>query len=336
MNLPIWGFLKSKHVFFIGDSTVRYLYLTVALLLRGGVDWRGCRACGGSDCGSSETCPWNERSYGSWPSFFVESSAAVGGHCDCARSSTWCTCAHRTESGSCCTAKCCDEVLENRYLEHEAGGSLSYLQLLSGHGLAGRWLPGDPDAWRRPHRIDPQHARRWTCDTTRLEDCAALAATPRDATVVVWNVGHWRFGAPVPDAELRAIHASLRKVAAHVVFITTIGLHPPAQHVPDSVHFFNTSRSWQDVPASSRWTHDSFWDRKVHLHGAENRQLALDLLRHITAHAPSTLTSATSQDEITIPRANATRRTPPRNLEQPLRPRRPKRITTPKGGAREA
>ena len=118
---------------FIGDSTVRYFFLTLILVLRGSkIDWIGCKL----------ECPWNERTYRDWGHFYNStSSGSLEIHCDCFRNGT------RLE-----------EITENRYTTI-GNDSFVYLQMF-GHNIGGVWRRGFDDTLRLPR--EEYHHNNWT------------------------------------------------------------------------------------------------------------------------------------------------------------------------------
>lgn len=173
-------------VIFVGDSTVRYLYLSLILsLTQNATDWGGCE----------RHCPWNERTFSNWTDFYALTSKNM--FCDCVR------------------VGCCRKgVVENRYATVR-GNALDFFQFFGDMTVKGNWVPGEDDTLRRPHAT---YSPRWHVHVNNLSD---VVAEPYD--LAVWNMGHHRCG---PAAEFDAVHAALHRVAKRVVFMTTIGLRP--------------------------------------------------------------------------------------------------------------
>jgi len=172
-------------VVFIGDSTVRYLFLAVVHLLRKPTDTTVLN----STC--THHCFWNERSYGgSWATFYNDTSTDM-----------WCDCARVGRS-----------MQENRFVKVR-GVQLIYLQMFKRREISGEWLPGHPDSERRPH---PTYTASWTLN---VKD-AGLVAGP-NISLVVWNIGHHQCLSP--DV-LQTVHNDLlARVGRQVVFLKTMG-----------------------------------------------------------------------------------------------------------------
>ena len=223
-----------RSVLLLGDSTMRYLYLSLLALLepREAVDWKGCQ----------HRCFWNENTYSSWNDFYTSTSRNM--FCDCFRGKT-----------------CCAQVLENRYAVVGDKLKMDYLQLFGDLEVKGVWQAGDPDELRRPHH---EYTPKWVYPVTRFKE------VNRTYDTILWNVGHHKCG---PVSTLDRIHASLSRAALSraapsVVFLSTIGVSP-CPLMPSHVH----ASELIDTRAF-RFNASHFWDRKKHLRGEPNRALA--------------------------------------------------------------
>lgn len=190
------------HVLFVGDSTIRYLFLTLVAFLSGETSHGSWKRC-------TRRCAWHEGTYSSWPEFYRDTSRLT--FCDCVREHP-----------------CCDKIVENRYVTVE-GHALTYLQLFGDLRLKGNWLPGDSDQLRRPHL---RYAPRWIVNVSQAS--IPLGNVTQD--VLVWNMGHHRC-----DNSLDFLGAQLSAVARRTIFSTTIGLHPCKKVPSNAKEVFNTT-----------------------------------------------------------------------------------------------
>ena len=181
--------VMMKNVLLIGDSTMRYLYLSLFALLdpRGkSPDWSGC----------TTRCFWNERTYANWTEFYQLTSEHM--FCDCFRA-----------------GHCCKHAFENRYAVVRNQTRMDYMQLFGDLELKGVWRStGDRNELRRPHH---KYAPTWSLPVTRLVE------TNRTYDIILWNIGYHKCG---PVFMLDAVYAALLRVAPTVVFLTTIGISP--------------------------------------------------------------------------------------------------------------
>lgn len=271
---------SSDHLLLIGDSTMRYLYLTLVELLADGPvrSWNGC----------TQQCFFNERTWinsttrkASWESFFVGTAAKGRGFCDCSRG-----------EGSFNLPN----TMENRYHEACSGVRLSFLLLYRPvDGLRGTWWPGGPNEARRgPHlRFEPA----WKLSLDVVGRALFPALKP---SIVFINAGHHLYPLRTnqgydEDSTLelyRRVHAGLSTDGARIVWVSTI------QHRDE---FPRYDEAWlarrafgKDVLNSSEVTaaygRDAFWDRSMHLNLRGNVELACALVRMVNA-AGQTLTS---------------------------------------------
>lgn len=278
-TLPTISDCASQRILFIGDSTVRYFYLSLALLIeRIRVDWGACSICWIPDAAQAHTlaapnasinatarcgsrCPWNEKSYPSWDMFYNETTALFGGRmlCDC----------HRDRN-------------ENRFLATKAGGSLSFLSLTRSNYFGNYQVSGEElPAYGHGSHGRSFESQRWRCDIAHLEKCIFTKRLRPD--LIVWNIGVWRAGKLLSAAEFMRIHSSLERVSPRVVFMSTIA-RQAAQRAPlqlpanKSIEVFNTSRNWRWDPVRP-----PYWDGNTHLDGPGNRRLAAEFAKRFLA-----------------------------------------------------
>ena len=192
------------NVVFVGDSTVRYLFLAVVHLLRGNlVDWSHCR----------RECFWNERTYRSWVEYYNHSTTN-GMWCDCVRES------------------CCVNTHENWFATTPIG-SMTYLQVYKGAKIKGRWLPGRPDAYRMPYT---HYKPNWVYSMGEYG-----RVVPGIIDNLIWNIG-WHECLNV--TRLQQLHDNLRRNARHVIFLRTIGLARPCAYTPHTADIFGDYPAW--------------------------------------------------------------------------------------------
>ena len=221
-------------IVFIGDSTMRYLFLTVFHILSGTnpQEWATCR----------HECPWNEKTFKSWPQFYELTSTDM--FCDCVREHP-----------------CCERIIENRYAS-VGKYQLTYLQLFGDLNLKGNWLPGFADSMRRPHS---KYTYSWQVNAIK-KNVSVLGTERYD--VLLWNLGHHNCS----GRSINDLQQSFVNLARRPIFMKTIGVDP-CKITPDNAkEIFDTNRSWKVI---------NFWDQSVHLDGKSNWLLASDLLAQL-------------------------------------------------------
>lgn len=258
----------------MGDSTLRYLYLTAVELCakHSLTPWGGCKT----------RCFFNERTWRStpnqsaWDAFFVGTSS--GGFCDCHRGRGSFDLPHTTE---------------NRYHEACAGSRLSFLLAYRPQdGMRGTWWPGQPDSLRRgPY---PSYRPAWTLGFEKAALDFVRALKP---SVVVLNVGHHLFplrhAQGYDEAAVLALYRRLRDALAptgvRVVWVSTI---QQRDELPMYDEAALAGRVWPEVfntsEATARYGRHAFWDGSMHLQLPGNVELATGLLAQLypaRAHA---------------------------------------------------
>ena len=142
------GPLGEQRIVFMGDSTIRYLYLTVVSMARSQVEhgtvstWLRCE----------KRCFWNEKTWDGWDEFYQGTSGhnatqANGTFCDCYRKQgVWPT----------------NEMMENRFSVGAGGIHLDYLQLVHRNPshlqvIASVSKPSSSDGITPPRSHAPMH-----------------------------------------------------------------------------------------------------------------------------------------------------------------------------------
>jgi len=265
------GALDDHTILFLGESTLRYLYLTVLNLLQTSASdnvpaaWQGCQ----------QRCFWNEHTWPSWADFFDGTSIGDANFCDCYR-------AQGRLNYS--------ETMENRY-NHVGRTKFAFVSFYGIRDLPtfGTWRVGDPDTLRKPHAT---WAPRWEMQIDEL--CRTLLPSLRPSVILV-NFGH-HLAANVPllspykDAELDEMYARIARplhaITPNVVWTTTIVNHQFDYH---SVgvrreqalvgrhfnHVFNASESIGSM------TTEHFIDKYIHLKAHGNALLACRLTAYL-------------------------------------------------------
>lgn len=224
----------------IGDSTVRYLFLSLVLYLRHAVvDWQYC----------ARDCPWNEKTWGNvgnetnvtyseqWERFYNGTSNEIlEMFCDCYRKDRL--------------------MMENRYANVH-GHALSYYQLFSKDFIVGTWEPGASDNLRSPHDSYMPAWRRHVWNVSYSFD--------GDVDAIIWDKGHHQCG---KSSYLQKIHDGLVSKAKNVFFLETIGLNA-CKSTPSRAQIFRTGYNWSS---------SDFWDGKIHLNGIPNMFLSYKLV----------------------------------------------------------
>ena len=260
------GRWTDQRVVFLGDSTVRYLYLTMVNIAAAPSK---ASVTGWSLC--TRYCYWNEHTWLGWSEFYRGTSLANASYCDCYR-------ADGTFLPS--------EMMENRFNE-VGGAALDYFQLLDINApLRGTWWPGDPDALRTAHKA---WAPSWQL---QLEIASKTLFAAMKPTAFVVNVGHHlsrnsnKFLGTYDDAKLAVVYERLSRalhaLTPNVIWVTSIGNHAVhgnglrMEHRVIPKHFrniFNTS-TWL---AALRGT-EHFYDGNLHLQVNDNIALACGLM----------------------------------------------------------
>jgi len=261
------GPLRNHSIVFLGDSTLRYLYLTLINLGHApsadvAAAWLHCR----------ERCFWNEHSWPSWSEYYSGTSLSDGRHrnlCDCYRGQGWPT-----------------DMMENRY-NAIGGTSMAYLQMLNARGpIRGTWWPGDPDELRMPHS---SWAPRWELQFEVL--CRTLLPQLQPSVIVV-NVGHHvplheRSDAGVLDQLYARVASALHNVTQNIVWVTSIAnhqVHGSWMHLEHGLirrhfhHILNTSKVISQLGA------EHFFDGHIHMHAHGNILVACRLLAMLHGH----------------------------------------------------
>ena len=265
------GRLSDQRILFLGDSTIRYLYLTVVNMAwlpseRASADWAFC----------SKSCFWNERTWPSWEAYY-RGTSLVANHsfCDCYRA-----------DGAYSPA----EICENRY--NRLPGAqvwLDYLQLLDlSEPLRGSWWPGESDEHRRVHSV---FAPRWALHLAIA--ARTLIGELRPSAIVV-NLGHHLSrGQPLlhtRDAPSLArvygeVAEALHAVTPNVLWVTSIASHEvhghglQLEHALVRSHFRNVFNTSEWLSSLSGLGH--FFDGSMHLQIHNNVALACGLMRHL-------------------------------------------------------
>ena len=264
------GRLSDQRILFLGDSTLRYLYLT---LVNAGALAGPSAASGWATC--TRLCFWNEQTWPSWHEYYQGTSLANGSHCDCYRSQP--SGAYNPQS-----------IIENRY--NQVGGAhFDYLQLLDvAEPLQGTWWPGDGDELRAVHRA---FAPRWAL---QLEiACRTVIAALRPTAIVV-NIGHHlargrTLLASRDESSLRRVYerlaTSLSAVTPNVLWVTSIanhGLHARGLQLEHRLvrEYFPQVINTSEWLAGLRGT-GHFWDGNIHLQIHNNLALACGLMRRL-------------------------------------------------------
>ena len=178
---------ENLNIVFLGDSTVRYLFIGMVLLLRKRkIDW---------NC--ENECCFNEHTFKDWPTFYNWST----------KNDFWCDCVR---------VVCCRRTSENWYATTPYG-SFSYLQVYLDQEIRGRWLPGQPDSERLP-RHKSKYEWSWSY---HMSDFHKVVPGPIDT--IVWNIG---FHECLNATTLQAIHEQLERRAKRVIFLRTLGWKP--------------------------------------------------------------------------------------------------------------
>ena len=180
---------RDAHIVFLGDSTIRYLYIALAFAWRHGHELRQIdyiEEPGGFD----------------WRAFYDNSSALLADWCDCYR--THCCKAHHP-------------VMENRFLRNLShGAKVTYLQLFGREvPMRGSWWPGLPDSDRTVHS---SWAPKWSMPFTKTIHTLLQLLRP---TVVVINLGH-HLHTPLHAQELQSMGDSFARLNATIVWATTM------------------------------------------------------------------------------------------------------------------
>lgn len=164
---------RGTHLVIVGDSQLRYLYLTLAYAVHFGVLFSPA-----SDLEGAGQLYHTSKGL-DWQVFYRNTTALFGGYegCDCHRSSN---------STDCCSVVA--PIMENRYYHDPATDlRLTYLQCFgNGHdrALRGVFWPGDDPGRARPHSTyDP----RWRLTLTEAIQELIPQLAP---TVVLLNLGH--------------------------------------------------------------------------------------------------------------------------------------------------
>ena len=197
----------------IGDSTIRYLYLTIVTLMSSNNTltrdaFMHCK----------RECAWNEKTFNSWPHYF-HATTPSNMFCDCHRSG------NKPESWL---------IVENRYatvLEHE----INYLLLFKEPIFKGNWLPGQSDKYRFPHE---NYTVQWRLPP---ENITTILGSRQD--IILWNMGLHRCDKSIPS-----LHEIISRAANRTIFLTNIG-NPVCKVHPGNtteVYFVNQDRKRSD------------------------------------------------------------------------------------------
>ena len=200
---------RDTHVLLLGDSTLRFQYLSLAFAWRHGHELQQAEEAnmtGNVVQHSMRLRGWQQFN---WSSFFERTSVMIGDQCDC----------HR--SGACCFGR--TPAMENRFARFRCGAQLTYLQLWGRMPMKGTWWPGHPERERSVHR---RWAPKWTMPA--FEVIRKLLPLLRP-TVVVFNLGH-HLKSALTEPELQRFGQAFGNLTStRVVWATTmscIGPHP--------------------------------------------------------------------------------------------------------------
>ena len=262
----------GEHVVVVGDSTLRYLYLSWLYALRRGkfVDYNAAycdkvkKSLKYSTTGEPG-CLWNEMTWGTWSEFFNSTSSIVDDWCDC----------QRAEYAP------LEKIVENRYGTLLPNGArLTYLQyfVMNMHGY---WWPGEPNELRTIHT---EFSPLWSMP---LEDVFRKLLGILRPTIIVLNAG-LHLGHTIKDDELQAYATLAKEVQCPIVWATTLGVDvrkdPGNRHMRNTAdearrarkHFayvFDTYRNWEPV--------DFYDPRMHHLTGTNILHLLIDLQTYL-------------------------------------------------------